>query len=280
MPGVSERTLALASYGVCVRVRADDPSVFDRLSEHLPPGWKPAPSRAADEEFSLVHARAKARRKAWQLFRGAERVAATESDGELLKHFESWLRLTVAIRSPERIFVHAGVVGWKGHALVVPGRSCSGKTTLVAALVRAGATYFSDEYAVLDEAGRVHPFPKPLSIRDPDGGPTRMCLAEALGGSTATEPWPVVLVVATRYRRDARWRPRTLSPAEGLFALLANTPTALTRSEDAMRTLKEVVNHAVTLRGARPEADHIVPLLLHLLEQESSTDAVANVQRT
>jgi hypothetical protein len=135
----------------------------------------------------------------------------------------------------------------------------------VAALVRAGATYFSDEYAVLDEAGRVHPFLKPLSIRDPGGGETRRCPVEALGGTPATGPWPVRLVVASRYRAGARWRPRTLTPATGLFALLANTPTALTRSEDALRTLTQVVGHAVTLRGSRPEADEIAPLLLERL---------------
>jgi hypothetical protein len=263
---MSEPTLSLASYGVCVRIKANDPSVFDRLPQHLPPGWQPAPDEAAHEEFSLVRAPAKARRKTWQLLRGTERIADTATADELLKHFESWLRLTIAIRSPERIFVHAGVVGWNGRAVVVPGRSCSGKTTLVAALVRAGATYFSDEYAVFDDSGQVHPFVKPLSMRDPDGGPTRMCAVETLGGSAATESCSVGLVVATRYRRAVRWRPRTLSPAEGVFALLANTPTALTRSEDAVRTLTQVVNHAVTLRGSRPEADDIAPLLLERLD--------------
>jgi hypothetical protein len=34
--------------------------------------------------------------------------------------------------------------------------SYSGKTTLVSELIRAGATYYSDEYAVIDERGRVH----------------------------------------------------------------------------------------------------------------------------
>ena len=62
--------------------------------------------------------------------------------------------------------MHAGVVGWNGRALLLPGRTLSGKTTLVAELLRAGATYYSDELAVLDARGRVHPFPKPLAIRE------------------------------------------------------------------------------------------------------------------
>ena len=66
----------------------------------------------------------------------------------------------MAAETRERVFVHAGVVGWKGHAIVIPGRSRSGKTTLVAELVKAGAEYYSDEFAVLDAEGRVHPFPE------------------------------------------------------------------------------------------------------------------------
>jgi hypothetical protein len=261
-------TLALVSYGVPVRIRVSDPSLVDRLPEHFPPGWRAAPLEAAHEEFSLVKARPRQGRDAWQLLRGTERIARAANVDDLLKHLESWLRLTVALQSPERIFVHAGVVGWRGRALLLPGRSCSGKTTLVAALVRAGATYLSDEYAVLSEDGRVHPFAKPLSIREPNGGAARKCPVEALGGKAAKRPLPVGLVAITRYRPQARWRPRILSPAEGLFALLANTPTALTRSEDALRTLTQAVRHAVTLRGARAEAGEIAPLLLERLGGE------------
>ena len=260
-------TLSLESYGVPVRISVSDPSLLERLPAHFPPGWKSAPAQSAEEEFSLVRARPKHRRSQgrWQLFHGVDRIAEATNVDDLLNHLESWLRLTVAIRSPSRIFVHAGVVGWRGRALLLPGRSHSGKTTLVAALVRAGATYLSDEYTVLDEYGRVHPFAKPLSIRQPQSGRAQKCPVEALGGKAATRSLPVGLVVVTRHRQGARWRPRMLSPAEGLFALLSNTPTALTRSEDALRTLKQVVLHAKTLRGTRAEAEQIAPLLLEHL---------------
>lgn len=61
--------------------------------------------------------------------------------------FESSLKLFVAEMAPERVFVHAGVIGWHGKAILIPGRSYSGKITLVSELVRAGASYYSDEYA-------------------------------------------------------------------------------------------------------------------------------------
>jgi len=62
------------------------------------------------------------------------------------------------------------VVAWRGRAILLPGRSYVGKSTLVMELVRAGAVYYSDEYAVLDARGRVHPFAQPVALREPDGG--------------------------------------------------------------------------------------------------------------
>jgi hypothetical protein len=64
----------------------------------------------------------------------------------------------IALHAPEHVFVQAGVVGVGERAMVLPGKSFAGKTTLVAALVRAGAEYWSDEYAVLDANGDVHPY--------------------------------------------------------------------------------------------------------------------------
>lgn len=261
--------LSLVSYGVSLGIRMNDSALLDRVSPHLPPGWKPTASRVLDEVFSVKVGGASSQndsRPSHRLYRGTEEVAETSDAGQLLEQLESWLRLTVAVRARRRVFVHAGVVGWRGRALVVPGRSCSGKTTLVAALVRAGATYYSDEYAVLDPRGRVYPFPKPLSIRQGAGRLPKKCPVESLGGTAGTRPLPVGLVIVTHHRPVARWRPRTLSPAQGLLALLANSPTALERSEDAVRTLKHVVAGAVTLRGPRGEADDLAAVLLQYLD--------------
>ena len=68
------------------------------------------------------------------------------------------------------IFIHAGVVAQDGVAIALPGVSFAGKTTLVSALVRAGAVYYSDEFAVIDKRGVVNPYPKALSVRAGPGG--------------------------------------------------------------------------------------------------------------
>src|SRR5207237_2668254 len=94
-----------------------------------------------------------------------EKSTAGESEENFFNFFSSRLRLTVAEFAKSRVFIHAGVVGWKGKAIVIPGKSFHGKTTLTAELVKRGALYYSDEYAVLSEEGMVYPFPKTLSMR-------------------------------------------------------------------------------------------------------------------
>src|SRR5205085_10523469 len=137
-----------------------------------------------------------------------------------LEAFESDLQLYVAATARRRLFVHAGVVGWRGRAVVLPGRSFAGKTTLVAALVRAGATYYSDEYAVFDRAGRVHPYARPLALREGAGRQTKVSV-EALDGVKGVRALPVGLVIVRVYRSGARLRVRWLSNGQGSMSLLA-----------------------------------------------------------
>jgi hypothetical protein len=64
------------------------------------------------------------------------------------------------------LFVHAGVVAFDGRGMILVGESGAGKTSTVAALVRRGATYLSDEVALLDpEAGVVIPFTLPMAVK-------------------------------------------------------------------------------------------------------------------
>src|SRR5437667_10027272 len=188
--------ICFTSYGLRIGIRVNEPEVLARLPDHLPPGWKPAPSPIVDRLYSLRAAttgRSTAIRNFNLLYAGAARLARTKALEELFEPLESDLQMFVAEWARRRVFVHAGVVGWRGQAIVIPGMSFSGKSTLVAALVRAGATYYSDEYAVFDAQGRVHPYPRPLALRDESGEQTRRCSPEALGGRSGSRPLPVGL---------------------------------------------------------------------------------------
>src|SRR6185436_9805672 len=127
----------------------------------------------------------------WNLMR----FARTRSFDDLLEQFESHLQLTVAEFAPRRVFVHAGVVAWNGTAILIPGSSFSGKSTMVAELLRAGATYYSDEYAVIDEHGRVHPYPRELRIRSIESLWPKRIDARTFGSQPGSKPLHLGLVL-------------------------------------------------------------------------------------
>ena len=261
---------ALKSYGVRVGVRSNDASALDRVCEYLPAGWQTNTTPDVDRVYSILVGgggpRANVRR--FSLLYGDHlRLARSTKLDDVFERFESDLRLFVAELCPNRVFVHAGAVGWKGKAIVIPGRSYSGKSTLVAALVRAGATYYSDEYAVFDSRGLLHPFLKPLEIRaDGEFTQSRITVSE-LGGKSGTKPLPVGLVLMTSYKKGATWRPRKLSPGKGVLEMLFNTVSARRSHEKALSTLQHVTGKAEVLKGIRGDTAAIVDALLTRMER-------------
>jgi hypothetical protein len=188
----------------------------------------------------------------------AEVCRLTDVARALAAHAEPF----VAERAPDHLFVHAGVVGWEGRAIVMPGASFAGKTTLVQAWLEAGATYYSDEFAVLDRAGRVHPFARPLAIRDGSTALTRRVPAAAPGAEIGTTPLPIGLVLVTSYRAGARWRPRRLTAAPTLLALMRHTVAARGNPEHSMPILRQAVSGGMAFAGLRGEARPLVSAVL------------------
>jgi len=257
------------SYGVRVGLRVNDAGILPEVIARLPPEWKPSPAKVVDHLYSLIGGGAKEDAKVRRLnlaYWNLLRIARSRKFEDVLDGFESHVQLTVAEHAPRRVFVHAGVVGWNGRAILIPGLSHSGKTTLVHQLVGAGATYYSDEYAVLDARGRVHPYPRPLGMRTPDSPETKKVPAEEIGGEIGTKPLRIGLVLSTSFKKGARFRPRELSRGHGVLELLANTVSARTQPRMALETLPKAFESARVLKGARGEASEIVDSILRLVE--------------
>lgn len=253
------------SFGVRFGVRTTDPSVMPQIEARLPPGTRLSRSEFTDELYSLKVGGGTSQRglRVYHLlYCGLLRIARSTDLESVFEAFEQDLQLFVAEKSRQKLFVHAGVVGYNGQAILVPGRTMSGKSTLVAALVRAGATYYSDEYAVLDAEGRVHPYLKTISLRREDGEPPDRVRAEDLGGRSGTKPLPVGLVAISKFREGARWQPQTLSRGKAVLALLSNTVPARRRPDSALCLLRKVVTHAPVINGTRGEADEAARIIL------------------
>ena len=270
--------LAITAYGVRIGIRVNEPDVLQQIRGNLPPTWKLASSPQVDIIYSLLVGGAGPRqgvRRFNVLYANAARLARYLDLDEVLAAFESSMHLSIAELAPRRVFVHAGVVAWRGQALLIPGHSHSGKSTLVAALVQAGATYYSDEYAAIDRQGRVHPYPKPLSLRHGPGERAMRYSVESLGGRAGSRPLPISLVLLSHYKAGAMWQPRRLSAGRGILALLAHTVSARRQPAVAFSTLRQVAAHAVIIKGVRAEAHEVAPRLLASLEQPGSHEPVA-----
>ena len=235
--------LAFTAYGASVGIRTNDATTLERIEPLMPPEWQLSDSPIVDTLFSLrvgPPSTRKGHRNYNLLYSGPTRLGRSLDLEELFHILESYVHITVAYWAKEdHLFVHAGAVGWRGKAIVIPGRSHTGKTTLVSELIRAGATYYSDDMAVFDPQGRVRPYPVPLSVREEKGA----CkyTPEAFGSKTGEEPLPVGLVVMTKFQPDAQWQPRTLPPSRALMALLDNTVAARKDPKVSLPILHQVV---------------------------------------
>ena len=198
-------------------LRSGDEETLARMLEVLPPEWtEHAAGEAGAESESLSFTITRLGDDQYELLREGDPPYDDTSEN-VFQQFDWHVRNHVAATAESHVFVHAGTVCIGDRAIIVPGASFSGKTSLVRELVAHGATYYSDEYAVLDDVGLVHPYVKTVDVRVDDGrAKQRLTHGEAVPGSVAgTEPIPVGLILITHYRTGAIWTPTELSPRPG-----------------------------------------------------------------
>lgn len=267
---------SLTTYGVRVGVRSNHASVLERVQEALPGKWKETQLNDVDRLYSFLTTGVNGHgtpKRSGQLYGNHVRLARTPDFERMLEAFDSDFRIFVAEFASHYVFVHAAAVGWKGQGIVIPGRSYSGKSTLVTELVRAGATYYSDEYAVIDSDGRLHPYVKPIELRDAGTFKQSKVRLEDIGGRAGTKPLPIGLVLMTKFRDGATWRPRKLTRGKGVLELLSNTVSARRDPQRAFESLERVVARAEVLQSVRGQAADVVPAILRRLEKSINATA-------
>jgi hypothetical protein len=193
----------------------------------------------------------------------------------VIDNFEQYFALTEAALAPKRVFIHAGVVGYRGSAIIVPGKTFSGKSTLVSELIKAGADYYSDEYAVIDNSGRVHPYLRPISLRGENGFKSSVC-AENLGGVTGSTPLPVGMLIFTTYKPGAKWRPKSVTSGQAFLDMLANCVGARIAPHRTVDFLERLAACPVRIKTSRPDAQITAEKILKLLEEHAENGAGPN----
>jgi len=258
------------THGVRVGVRVSDPALIPILKALLPAHAKPCMTNRFDTILSVIRGGRVAGsrvRNFHMVYQNHTEIARARTEEDALDRFQSWFALSVAFLAPRRVFVHAGAVEWKGRAILLPGKSLAGKSTLTAALVRAGARYLSDEFAVLDGAGNVHAWPKPISMRETPTSKQVDMPIEAFGGQQHEGAAPPGLVVMTHYKEGATWRPRRLGRGEAMLALLDNCIAGRLAPTRVLDALDAVTDQAVTIKSPRGPAEIIAKKILSKIEK-------------
>lgn len=253
------------SDGVPVRVTWDGEEIGARIGDVLPPEVTVLSDDVQAETFGL-------KTDAPGVYTYTRDNSPVSSDLDLefgLMMLQTQIRIFIGINAPGRIFVHAGAVAIDGRAVIFPGRSFAGKTSIVAEFLRAGATYISDEFAVIDADCLVHPYPTRLSVRGA-GDDRRDVDAESFGASQATSSLPLGAVVVTSYKPGAEWAPAEMTRGQAALALLDNTVAALERHAEAIAVFKQLTAGPLLLGGERGDAAAVVDDLMSRLSQARS----------
>jgi hypothetical protein len=148
------------------------------------------------------------------------------------------LNQEVVNASADHVLLHAGAVEHSGRAVLLPGVSGAGKTTLVAALLQRGLRYYTDEIAALARPSlMVQPYPRALAIKqgswpalaalEPDGEPEAdhpenvwHVVPAAFGPDTVAAPRPPGVVVLPTYESGAELDLVGIGGADAVASLL------------------------------------------------------------
>jgi hypothetical protein len=244
------------SYGVPVRIESNSAEILKKAittaNSALVDKVQPIDCTGSEQTFSLpITADG-----ICSVIQNGESITFGEPNRNFWKYFDGLVRILVAEFTEKLVFLHSGVVGWRGKAILIPGNSFHGKTTLVAEFVKIGAEYYSDEYAILDEHGLVHPFERDLSMRPDDTFLTQTRVrVEELNGKVGITPIPVGVVLFTKFDRETVVNYQFLTPGQAVVRVVEHAISIRRNSEFAIKVLKNAFSSAIIIESPRSEAD-------------------------
>ncbi|MDQ6987123.1 MAG: hypothetical protein Q9M25_04915 [Mariprofundaceae bacterium] len=104
-----------------------------------------------------------------------EKLWQSDDAGEVVAAFEwAFYNRTIAALYPQFLSLHASTFAIGDDCITCAGKSGSGKSSLCTVALLHGASYFTDEYTLLDRQGNITAFPRPLQW----GGTTHPAFAQ------------------------------------------------------------------------------------------------------
>lgn len=182
------------------------------------------------------------------------------------------------------LLLHASGAVHNGRAVAFPAAMESGKTTLVAGLVRCGLEYLTDEAVAIDPDTLVaHPFPKALSI-DPGSWEVLADLRPSLDEESqkfmraqwhvpvgdiepglVAERAPIEHFVFPKYDAGGRTELTAMTRSEAFLAAAENAFNLSQHGRNGFHALAETVRRAECHRLIVSELDRACELVMDLL---------------
>jgi hypothetical protein len=242
----------IGAFGLSITLAGDCPGTVLNLQRHLLP-WFPRVPASAGSRHLLLSIWSGPLPGRFRLERNHSLLHSDVGESSLLLLLQQTVEEEILQHSPDFVAVHSGVVVYDDVAILLPGQSQSGKSTLVRELIARGAEYSSDEFAMIDRCGRIHPWPRALMVRDADSV-QHPIPARDLGANVRSVPARAGLILFLRYDRDARFQVSPVNQSGALLGLLRNTPHTLADSPRILQPLTSVVTAAVAHEGVRGDA--------------------------
>lgn len=260
---------AFQSFGVKIGIESNNlgllNSIRTELPEIVPEVYLEEYAGETEQNFLLLTDENKIR-----IDKNGGELCNVEFTEGTLKYFYGRISLAIAQNAVGKVFLHAGVIGYKGNAIIFPGDSFSGKTTIVSELIKQGAVYYSDEFAVLDENGLNYPFARKLSVRGIIDQYLQVDVApEDFGAQTGKLPLPVKAVFLTQYQPDGKLEFELLSAGKGMLEMVPHTLTMASNPKYSLQVLNILANRAIIAKSKRGDAPEAVKFLLKFLETET-----------
>jgi HprK-related kinase A len=194
---------------------------------------------------------------------------------------EMAMNLQMALGERRFLLLHASSVEKDGKVLIMTGESGSGKSTLSALLASRGWRFMGDEFALVDPiSGDVHPFPRPVSLKNEAiavmrgllpatrFGPVQLATAKGdichlIPGSAAiaamNDPAPPALILFPGYGLPRAIRPVGTSETFVRLTQASTNYTAL--GEAGFDALTRLVIHVPSCAIDYPDTDTALALV-------------------
>lgn len=162
------------------------------------------------------------------LYRGDLLIYLGTAEGALAELLQGEVCRHLAERGHGGLLFHAACVADGARAIILPGESAAGKSTLAAWLTTQGYGYLSDELAFIPQGSlEVQPLIRPLSLKQPAqvvlapyldwealqphlllSGGGWLLAPEALGAPVVRPSWALQMILLPRYQpeSDLLWR--------------------------------------------------------------------------